>query len=157
MQTTYFRSTKKEYCHITEEYIFITNEKVPTRIPSEHELGEAWSVLSVLNYIFFFLIFAYTALSVNSYGYIFFMHIENYGALLLLLLSLMRLKNGLLGSQTPTISRSKIKAIHFKTPKFSYPRLVIYFEGPENKVLRRIIPVLYKKEAEPVLKNANLI
>jgi len=157
MQTTYFRLNKKEYCHLTNEYIFISNQKTPVRIPAEHDLGDAWSVFSVLNYIFFFLLFAYTALSVNYYGAAFFRHIENYGALFLLLLSFMRLKNGLLGSKTPTINRKKIKAVYLKTPRFSFPRLVVYFEGPENKVLRRIIPVLYKQEAEPVLKSAGLI
>ena len=39
------------------EYIFIFNSKDPHRIPLEHKLGEGWGILSVLNYVFFFLIF----------------------------------------------------------------------------------------------------
>lgn len=157
MNTVFFRVNKKEYCHITDEYVFVTNEKVPSRIPLEHELSDAWGVVSVLNYIFFGLIFIYTAISINYYGIEFFKHIENYGAILLLILSLIRMKNGQLGSKTPTIARKSIRAVYFKTPKFSFPRVVLYFEGPEGKVLRRIIPVRYKKEAETALKNSGII
>jgi hypothetical protein len=35
--------------------------------------------------------------------------------------------------------------------------LVIYFEGPEGKVVRKIIPVLYKKEALPILQEVGLL
>lgn len=157
MQTKYFKVNKKEYCHITDENIFVTNEKIPTRVPLEYDLSEAWSVKSILNYIFFGLLFIYTAISINYYGVNFFKHIENYGAILLLLLSFVRMKNGFLSSYTPTINRSSIKSVYFKTPFFSFARLVIYFEGPEGKTLRKVIPVLYKKQAESILKELKLI
>jgi len=157
MQTKYFRINKKEYCHITAEEIFIFNSKEPTRIPLEHELGEGWGVLSILNYITFFFLFVYVAISVTYYGAGFFKMWLNYGALILLFLSLKRIQDGFNSSRTPTIQRSKIKNVVFKTPKFSYPRLLIYFEGPEGKVLRRKIPVLYKKEALPVLKETGVL
>lgn len=157
MESNYFRINKKEYCHITDEYIFIFNSKEPHRIPLEHKLGEGWGILSVLNYVFFFLIFMYTAFSVMYYGSGFFMNPINYAALYLLYLSMKRIVDGLNSSRTPTISRSKIKSLVFRTPKFSYPRLVIYFDGPEGKVLKRIIPVLYKQEALPVLKKLKLV
>lgn len=157
MQTSYFRVNKKEYCHISDDTVFIINSKEVTRVPLEHELAEGWGIVSVLNYIFFVFIFFYTAFSVSYYGIYFFSHILNYGALFLLFVSLMRIKNGFNSSTTPTIMRNKIKSVHFKTPKFSFPRLVIYFEGPEDKIVRKIIPVLYKKEALPVLKKTGLI
>ncbi len=157
MQTKYFRVNKKEYCHITDEFIFVSNEKNPTRIPLEYELSEAWGIISVLNYIFFALIFIYTAVSVNYYGIHFFKHIENYGAILLLILSFIRLKKGFLSSNTPTVKRQKIKSVYFKTPFFSFSRIVIYFEGPEGKTLRKTIPILYKKEAQPLLMEFKLI
>jgi len=147
---------KKEYCHINDQYLFIFNSKTPTRIPLEHDLGEGWGILSVLNYITFFFLFAYTAISITFYGMGFFKEMINYGGLLLLFLSFRRIQDGFNSSRTPTIGRSKIKNVLFKTPKFSYPRLVIYFEGPEGKVLRRTIPVLYKQEALPVLKETGL-
>jgi hypothetical protein len=152
MQTKYFRTSKKEYCHITDDTIFIFNSKEPNRIPLEHEVSNAWGILSVLNYILFFFLFAYVAISVNVYGFSFFKHVANYGGLFLLFISFMRIQRGLTSSNTPTIQRSKIKGIHFKTPPFSYPRLLIYFEGPEGKVLRRSISILYKREALPILK-----
>jgi hypothetical protein len=154
MQTTYFRVNKKEYCHINDDVLFLFNSKQPTRIPLEHDLGHGWGVISVLNYLLFTFLLIYTLFSVSYYGASFFKEPINYGGLLLLFLSLIRVKNGLHGSVTPTIKRNKIKSAYFKRPKFSYPRLVIYFEGPEGKVLRRTISILYPKEAEPVLKAA---
>lgn len=157
MQTKYFRVNKKEYCHITDDLVFIINSKEVTRVPLEFELGEGWGITSTLNYILFTFLFVYTAGSVSYYGAEFFKHIINYGALFLLFLSFVRVKEGFLSSRTPTIRRDKIRTVHFKTPKFSYPRLLIYFEGPEGKVLRKIIPVLYKKEALPVLQETGLM
>jgi hypothetical protein len=157
MQTTYFRINKKEYCHINDEYIFIVNTKDPTRIPLAFELGEGWGIMSVLNYIVFAFLFIYTAMAITFYGFEFFIHPINYGALILLLVSFVRVKEGFLSSRTPMIERKKIKNVLFKSPKFSFPRVVIYFEGPEGKTLRRIIPVLYKKEALPVLESTGLI
>ncbi len=157
MQTNYFRINKKEYCHITDHIIFIINSKEVTRIPLEHELGEQWGIASVLNYLFFAFLFLYNVISVSHYGVEFFKQPINYGALFLLFISFIRLKEGFLSSSTPTVSRNKIRSVYFKTPKFSFPRLVIYFEGPEGKVLRKIIPVLYKQEALPVLQDSGLI
>jgi len=157
MQTKYFRISKKEYCHITDDMVFIINTKEVIRVPLEHELGEGWGILSVLNYIVFAFLFIYTAISMNYYGFDFFVHPLNYGAIILLLMSFTRVKEGFLSSKTPTIQRNKIKSVHFKTPKFSFPRVVIYFEGPEGKVLRKIIPVLYKKEALSVLQETGLL
>ncbi len=157
MQTKYFRISKKEYCHITDDVIFIINSKEVTRVPLEHELSEAWGIMSVLNYLVFAFLFVYTAVSMSYYGYNFFLEPLNYGALILLLMSFTRVKEGFLSSRTPTIQRKKIKTVLLKTPTFSYPRLVIYFEGPEGKTLRKIIPILYKKEALPVLKETGLL
>ncbi|MGQ0829180.1 MAG: hypothetical protein ACT4ON_12400 [Bacteroidota bacterium] len=157
MQTKYFRVNKNEYCHITDDTVFIINSKEVTRVPLEHELNESWGIISVLNYILFAFLFVYTALSMNYYGFDFFLNPINYGALLLLLMSFRRVKEGFLSSRTPTIQRKKIKSVYFKTPTFSFPRIIIYFEGPEGKVLRKIIPVLYKKEALPVLKETGLL
>ena len=157
MQTNYFRINKKEYCHITDDLIFIINSKEVTRVPLEFELGESWGIMSVLNYLVFAFLFVYTAISMSYYGSEFFIHPLNYGALILLLMSFARVKEGFLSSRTPTIQRKKIKTVHFKTPKFSYPRVVIYFEGPEGKVVRKTIPVLYKKEALPVLQQTGLL
>ncbi len=157
METKYFRVNKKEYCHITDDTIFIINSKEVSRIPLAFELGEGWGIVSMVNYILFGFLFVYTTVSMSAYGVNFFMHPLNYGALFLLLLFLMRIKNGFVTSRTPTISRNKIKSVYFKTPKFSYPRLVIYFEGPEGKVLRKIIPVMYKQEALAVLKETGVL
>ncbi|MES2591533.1 MAG: hypothetical protein V4608_06590 [Bacteroidota bacterium] len=156
MQTDYFRISKKEYCHITDDVIFIINTKEVKRIPLEHELGDGWGVMSILNYLLFTFLFVYTGISVSYYGAYFFKEPINYGALFLLFISLIRIKNGFLGSSTPTIQRNSIKSVYLKTPIFSFPRLVIYFEGPEGKVLRKIIPILYKKEALPVLQKTGL-
>jgi hypothetical protein len=157
MQTKYFRVNRKEYCHITDELIFIVNTKEPFRVPLEHELGEGWGIMSVLNYITFFFLFVYTALSATYYGYAFIKQPLNYAAVFLLFLSFKRLQDGFNGSRTPTIRRSLITNVLFKTPKFSYPRLIIYFEGPEGKVLKRTIRVLYKQEALPVLKETGVL
>ena len=157
MQTKYFRVSKKEYFHITDDVIFIFNSKEPTRIPLEYDLGEHWGIVSVFNYIVFLLLLGYTLMNINIYGFNFLMNSINYGALFLLFLSFVRIKNGFITSRTPTITRSKIRSVYFKTPKFSYPRLVIYFDGPEGKVLRRTFSVLYKQEALPVLKEAGLL
>ena len=157
MQTKYFRINKKEYCHITADTIFIINSKEVNRIPLEHDLGEEWGIISTLNYLLFAFLFIYVGMSVSYYGIIFFEHPINYGALFLLFISFVRVKNGFLSSRTPTIIRKKIKSVYFKTPKFSFPRLVIYFEGPEGRVFRKIIPVLYKKEAIPVLQDVGLM
>ena len=157
MQTKYFRINKKEYCHITDDAIFIINSKEVTRIPEEHELGEGWGVLSMLNYMLFAFLFVYTAISTTYYGIAFFKQPLNYGALFLLFISFIRIKEGFISSRTPTIPRNKIKSVYFKTPRFSYPRLVIYFEGPEGKVLRKIIPILFKLEALPVLKETGVL
>jgi hypothetical protein len=157
MQTKFFRVNKKEYCHITDDTLFITNTKTPQHIPLEYELGEGWGIMSVLNYLTFFFLFVYTAISVTYYGTDFLKEPLNYAALFLLFLSLKRMQDGFNGSRTPTIQRGKIKNVIFKTPKFSYPRLLVYFEGPEGKVLRRKIPVLYKQEALPVLKETGLL
>jgi len=157
MQTKYFRLNDKEYCHITDDTIFISNSKEATRIPLEYGLGEEWGIISILNYIFFAFLFVYIAFSVMYYGANFFKQPINYGALFLLFISFIRVKEGFLTSNTPTIIRNKIKSVYFKTPKFSFPRLVIYFVGPEGKVLRKTIPVLSKKEALPILQEAGLM
>ena len=157
MQTKYFRASNKEYCHITDDTIFIFNAKEPTRIPLEHDLGEGWGIVSILNYILFTFLFVYVAGSASYYGIAFLKNPINYGALFLLFISFMRVKEGFVSSSTPAISRDKIKSVYFKTPKFSYPRLVIYFKGPEGKVLRRTISVLYKQEALPVLEETGLL
>ncbi len=157
MQTKYFRVNKKEYCHITDDIIFVINSKEVARVPLEFELGEGWGVKSMFNYILFAFFFAYITFSISAYGQGFFLQPLNYGALFLLFLFLIRIKNGFVTSRTPTIHRSKIKSVYFKTPKFSYPRLVIYFTGPEGKTLRKIIPVLYKKEALAVLKETGIL
>jgi hypothetical protein len=157
METKYFRTSKKEYCHITDDTIFIYNSKEPIRIPLEHELTDAWGIKSILNYIFFAFILTYTLFSVSHYGSAFFKEPVNYGGLLLLFLSFIKIKDGLVNSKTPTITRNKIKSVYLKTPKFSYPRLLIYFEGPEGKIVRRTISILYRKEAEPILKEIGLI
>lgn len=157
MPTKYFRTTTKEYCHINDDTVFIFNTKEPTRIPLEHELGNAWAVKSILNYIFFVMLLLYTMFSVSYYGFGFFKQPVNYGALLLLFVSFVRIKEAFVSSNTPTIPRSKIKSVIFKTPMFSYPRVVIYFDGPEGKVLRRSISVKYKEEALQVLKEFGLV
>ncbi len=157
MENNYFRVNNKEYCHITNDHVFIFNSKVPTRVPVEHGLSEAWGILSVLNYIFFFLIFIYTAFSVMYYGGDFFVNPVNYAAVFLLILSMKRIMDGKFTSRTPSIQRSKIRSVEFKTPRFSYPRVNIFFEGPEGKVLKRVIPVLYKQEALPVLERTKLL
>ncbi len=156
MQTKYFRINKNEYCHITDDTIFITNSKDVIYIPPEHELSEGWGIISILNYILFTFLFIYVAASVTNSGINFFKVPLNYGAIFILFILFIRIKEGFLSSKTPSINRSKIKSIYFKTPAFSFPRLVIYFEGPEGKVLRRTIPVLYKQEALPILKEAGL-
>lgn len=155
--TKYFRTTTGEYCHISDDTVFIFNTKEPTRIPLEHEVSDAWGIKSVLNYIFFAFILFYTMFSLSYYGVSFFKHILNYGALLLLVLSFMQIKEAFVSSSTPTIQRSKIKNVHFKTPMFSYPRVLIYFEGPEGKVLRRSISVKYKQEGLQILKESGLM
>ncbi len=157
MQTKYFRINKKEYCHITDEDIFIISSKEVVRVPPVHELGEGWGIISMLNYILFAFLFVYVAASVTNSGVNFLKMPLNYAALFLLFISLIRIKDGFLTSKTPRIERNKIRSVYFKTPKFSFPRLVIYFEGPEGKVLRRTIPVLYKKEALPVLQEEKLV
>lgn len=157
MQTKYFRVNEKEYCHINDEVIFVFNSKTPTRIPLEHELGEGWGIMSILNYIWFTFLFVFVGVSATYYGIDFFKQWINYGAIALLILSLMRVKEGFITSRTPTIYRNKIKSVYFKTPKFSFPRLVIYFAGPEGKVLKRTIPVLYKQEALPLLIETKII
>jgi len=157
MQTKYFRINKKEYCHITDETIFIINSKEVARIPAEFELGEGWGIASVLNYILFTFLFGYVAISTSFYGAVFFTNMINFGALFLLFLSFVRIRNSIVSSRTPTISREKIRSVYFKTPKFSYPRLIIYFNGPEGKVLRKIIPVYNKHEALSVLNDAGIL
>jgi hypothetical protein len=157
MQTKYFRINKKEYCHINDEVIFIINSKEVTRVPLEHELSEAWGIVSVINYIFFILLFVYVSVSINMKGIYFFKELFNYGALFLMLFSFVRIQQGLVSSKTAAIYRDKIRSVYFKTPFYSYPRLVVYFEGPEGKVLRRTFPVLYKQEALPILKEAGLL
>lgn len=157
MQTNYFRVNKKEFCHITDDVIFIINGKEVKRVPLEHDLSEAWGILSMLNYLVFIFLFAYVGLTLNMKGIEFFKHISNYGALLLLLLSLKRVQEGFNSSSTPTIQRNKIKSVYLITPTFSFPRLEIYFEGPEGKVLKKIIRILYKQEALPVLQAAGLV
>ncbi len=157
MKTFFFRINKKEYCHITDEKIFVVNGKDVMRVPLEHQLGEGWGIASIFNYFIFTFLFLYVALSISYYQVAFFAHPLNYGALILLLISFLRVKEGFLGSRTPMIPREKIHTVYFKTPKFSYPRVVIYFDGPEGKIIRKIIPVLYAKEALPVLKESGLV
>jgi hypothetical protein len=157
MQTTFFRVNKKEYCHINDEAIFIISSKDVVRIPLEHELSEAWGIVSVLNYILFTLLFGYVAISVNIKGGDFFTQPFNYGTLFLMILSFIRIQQGFVSSKTPIIYRNKIKSVYFKTPFYSYPRLIIYFDGPEGKILRRTIPVLYKQDALKVLQEASLL
>ena len=157
MQANYFRINKKEYCHITDDKIFIINSKEVTRVPLEHDVSEAWGIESILNYLVFAFLFGYTGISVSHYGADFFKEPINYGGILILLISFVRVKNGFLSSRTPCISRNKIRSVYFKTPWYSFTQLIVYFEGPEGKVLRRIIPVLYKQEALPVLKESGLL
>ncbi len=157
MQTKYFRINKKEYCHITSKTIFITNTKEPTRIPLEFDLSEGWGIMSILNYILFVFLFIYAAVCTSYYGVSFFKEPVNYGALFLLFLSFIKIKNGFVSSRTPNIPRYKIKSVYFKAPKLSSPRLIIYFMGPEGKVLRKIIPVMYKQEALPILKETGIL
>ena len=157
MQTKHFRTTTGEYCHISKDTVFIFNTKEPSRIPLEHELSNAWSVKSILNYIFFMLLLFYTLFSVSYYNVGFFMEPINYGGLLLLFLSFVRIKEGFISSNTPMIPRNKIKSVYLKSPMFSYPRVVIYFDGPEGKVLRRNISIKYKKEAEQLLSEEGLL
>jgi hypothetical protein len=95
--------------------------------------------------------------SVSYYNVGFFTEPINYGGLLLLFLSFIRIKEGFISSDTPTIPRNKIKSVYLKSPMFSYPRVVIYFDGPEGKVLRRNISVKYKKEAEQILAEEGLL
>ena len=113
--------------------------------------------MSLLNYFLFFLLLIYIAFSTTNSGLDFFLNPINYGAIIILFYSLVRMKNGFLTSKTPTIKRSKIQTTYFKTPKFSYPRLEIYFEGPEGKILKRTIATLYSKEALPILKETGLL
>jgi uncharacterized membrane protein YdbT with pleckstrin-like domain len=157
IQSTYFRVNKKEYCHITDNEIFIFGSKTPNHVPAEHTLSEAWGIMSVLNYLFFIFLFAYTAISIISQEINFFKNVYNYGGLTLLILSFMQIQKGFISSKTPTIPLRKIKSVYFKTPMFSFPRLVVYFDGPEGKVLQRTIPVLYKQEALSVLQDSKLL
>lgn len=157
MEKSYFRVNKKEYCHINDEFIFIVNTNEPTRIPTAHHLGEGWGIRSVLNYIIFALLFAYTGLTITAYGSNFFIAPVNYGALLLLFYFLAKIREGFVSSRTPTIDRKLIKRVLVKTPWYSYPRVVVYFMGPEGKLLRRVIRILYPKEALPVLKAKGLV
>lgn len=157
METKFFRTTTKEYCHITDDAVFIFYSKDPNHIPLEYELSNAWGVKSILNYIFFFFILMYTMFSLTYYGANFFKEPINYGGLILLFISFVKIKEGFISSNSPTIPRNKIKSVYFKTPFFSYPRLVIYFEGPEGKILRRSISIKYKKEALPILEEAGLV
>ncbi|HSH67815.1 MAG TPA: hypothetical protein VLB84_18890 [Bacteroidia bacterium] len=157
MQTRFFRINSKEYCHISDDKLFIINSKEVIRVPLEHSLGEGWGIISILNYLIFAFLFVYTALSITHYKLDFFVHPMNYGALILLLIAFRRVKEGFQNSRTPMIPRHKIRDVEFRTPKFSYPRLIIYFNGPEGKVLRKMIPVLYKQEALPVLKDCGLL
>jgi len=157
MEKSYFRINEREYCHINDEYIFIVNTTEPTRIPLAFDLGEGWGVMSILNYIVFAFLFIYTAASLTFYGYDFFIHPLNYGALILLLMAFMRVKEGFLSSRTPTIERRSIRNIILKTPKFSFPHILVYFDGPEGKIVRRKIPILYLKEGLPVLKEKGLL
>jgi hypothetical protein len=155
--TRYFRTTTKEYCHISDDTVFIFNSKEPTRIPLEHELGDAWSVKAILNYIAFGLILLYIMFAVSYYGGNFFIYYYNYPAIFLLFLTFIRMRNLMVGSTTPTIQRNKITNALLKKPWFSFARLVIYFHGPEGKVLRRVISVKYPKEAMPVLIESGLL
>lgn len=157
MNTRHFRTTTKEYCHINNDVVFIFNTKEPTRIPLEHELGNAWAVKSILNYIFFGIMLLYNMVSISFYGLNYFTNYWNFGALLLWYISFMKIREAVVSSNTPTIPRNKIKSVHLKTPMFSFPRVVIYFEGPEGKVLRRSISVKYKQEAIQVLKETGLM
>lgn len=157
VSSNYFRINQKEYCHITDDVLFIVNGKDVKRIPLEHDLSEAWGIVSVLNYLVFTVLFVYVTVSVNTKGADFFMHLPNYGALLLMVLSFMRIHRGTVTSRTPTIRRNKIRSTVFETPVFSFPRLTIYFEGPEGKVLQKIVPVLYKQEALQVLEKTGLL
>lgn len=157
MDTKYFRVNNSEYCHITDDTIFITSGKDPKRIPLEYTLSEAWGIVSILNYFLFTALLIYISSTVTNLGMNFFKKPISYGTLFVLFYSFVRIKNGFITSKTATISRNKIKATYFKTPRFSYPQLVIYFEGPAGKVLKRTIPALYTKEAMPVLTETGLI
>ena len=157
MKTRFFRINNKEYCHISDDTLFIINSKEVMRVPLEHHLGEGWGIISILNYLIFAFLFVYTALSITYYQLEFFMHVVNYGAVILLLIAFKRVKDGFNSSRTPAISRNKIVSVEFRTPKFSHPQLLIYFNGPEGKVLRKMIPVLYKQEALPILKETGLL
>src|ERR1043166_1443074 len=149
--TRFFRTTTKEYCHISEDTVFIFNSAQPTRIPLEHEFGDAWSIKAVMNFIGLGLITLYLMFAAGYYGNNFFKVIDNYPAILIFFLLFIRMKNFMVGSTTPTIQRNKITNVIFKKPVFSFARILIYFEGPEGKILRRAISVKYPKEAMPVL------
>lgn len=157
MKTRFFRINNKEYCHINEDTLFIINSKEVMRIPLEHHLGEGWGVISVLNYLIFAFLFVYTALSITFYKLEFFQHFINYGAIILLLIMFKRVKDGFQNSRTPNIPRHKIVSVEVRSPKFSHPRLLVYFNGPEGKILRKMIPILYKQEALPVLRESGLL
>jgi hypothetical protein len=157
MKTTYFKATSKEYCHVNDEFIFIFNSKEPTRIPLEFDLSETWGIASMINYIVFGLLLLYTGFSVLYYKINYFKYPVNYGALFLLFLTLKRINDGMHASKTPTIRRSSIKSASIQTPWFSFPRLVVYFDGPEGKVLKRSISIYRKKEAIQVLTEAGVI
>jgi|GEM_PF-1657798 len=157
MQTKFFRINDKEYCHISDEAIFIFNSKEPTRIPLEDELGNAWGISSILNYIVFVLLLFYTSSSLGKYSMSFFKYPINYGGLLLLFMSLIKIKEGFQTSSSPTIPRKKVRSVYLKSPKFSYPSVAIYFDGPEGKILRRNIRVSNKKEALLILQETGLI
>lgn len=157
MQTNCFRVNKNEYCHITDDLIFINSGKDDKRIPPPHELSEAWGIASVFNYIFFVFLLGFIGIETTIRGNSFFMNPINYGAVFLLFMSLRRIQQGLVTSKTSTIGRNKIKSVSIKTPMFSFPRVEIYFDGPEGKVLRRSIPILYKKEAHAAMEAAGLV
>lgn len=157
MQTRFFRINTKEYCHISDDTLFIINSKEVMRVPLEHELDESWGIISILNYLVFAFLFLYTALSITYYKFDFFLHPWNYGALLLLLVAFNRVKEGFQTSRTPMIPRHKITNVELRTPRFSYPRLVVFFNGPQGKILKKVIPILYKQEALPVLKEMGLL
>ena len=123
----------------------------------EEELSNAWGISSVLNYIVFVLLLIYTSIALSAYGMNFFKNPINYGGILLLFLCFIRIKKGFQTSSTPTIQRSKIRSVYMKSPKFSFPRMVIYFDSLEGKVLSRTIRIMYKKEALPVLKEMGLV
>jgi hypothetical protein len=157
MQTEYFKVTKEEYCHISDEAIFLTGDEIINHMPKPHDLGEGWGVKSIVNYLLVFLLGMYILLSVGLYGLAFFIAPVSYGAMFLFVLLAYKAKDRFNKSMSPYIYRNTIKSAEIKSQLFAAPSLEIYFDGPEGKVLRRNFPILYKNNALKVLENSGIL